>query len=1035
VTESVPEAEAFIRFRLGELSSRNEHHRFEEIATRIAQKRVSSNILIATGPVSAGGDQGRDAESFTTRLPDELPHSAGFAAAAATAPVVVACTVQSSSLKRKVLDDLVGICAEGADPVDHVAFFSVHPISAGVTHELKRTARNTYGVTLDIFCGDSIAMFLAEPDLVWVARHYLELPEQLVPRPEAESAPQWYADLLDGLRRNNGPVALTPAVQGEITRGLRHATWDEDANADLPEWLDFMGAFLADSEDGADTELVFRACYEMGVARLRGMGVAAGIEDLIRRAIDFACTSSQPNVLDDAVVLASYWGSAWKTGVARANSSEIVAAMAQLRARLVELLDSTDPTTYPLRAATLTGALATVHLTPDWEKAETILGRPEQVEVDPLAGERLDESAVDVSGLEELDLIDFEAALRYLLALVDLLPPARVYPFSQLARVFALFAPIACEYPGYEQVRDGLDAALAQVRGDSATAVRCRDRGMALVRAGKPLQALAELHNAKAKWFHGDALYGAILTTRYLGLLYARLGLTYAAKMYACAAVVLSDQGDDRSVKEHIPHALLEAADYAQQTGTWVDAAALTELALLARVSMLTDPFDCDKHPELDVHNTNATLELAAIRQFWPEIEPLIEAAHSTTDWYDGLVEVIEEAGGELDLTEEEFQTEAAMQLDGPILGDVGPTRRIDFRALGIRWVFEFANDRATVLAAEGLVAALQVVLADVARMNPVLTDATVCVTVDTEQGEGEQPDRIDIDDSGPEIMARAVVSTAPGDLQAHHRSVIVTCLQLLHAVHVRPMDDLLPVTESLMRGGLQHKTSIGRPYAEAAGLLNEDHYRRCAAAIRPPSSSTFRPVGREALGPSTATGVGYDRDEALLAIRGRYQSANSVLRYTLPRLLADEGGRATIARLRESGWLDWQVLAALQNAVLNWRIEQAGIQFGVDDPDRIQQLARQPETAESPEVPLQVFAGNDVDMYMTLQMVAVARSWRLRVRPEALGRGELRDLLTRRYQYAVDDVPHRDLLNCLEEDGEPALLDVRAGHDGAGCS
>jgi hypothetical protein len=81
-------------------------------------------------------------------------------------------------------------------------------------------------------------------------------------------------------------------VQGEVTHGLRHATWEEGANADLPEWLNFMGAFLADSEDGADTELVFRACYELAVARFRGMGVAAGIEDLVRRAIDYACRKS-----------------------------------------------------------------------------------------------------------------------------------------------------------------------------------------------------------------------------------------------------------------------------------------------------------------------------------------------------------------------------------------------------------------------------------------------------------------------------------------------------------------------------------------------------------------------------------------------------------------------------------------------------------------------------------------------------------------------------------------------------------------------
>ncbi|WP_080684807.1 hypothetical protein [Salinispora arenicola] len=57
MTEPIPEAEAYIHFRLSELASRNEHHRFEEIATRIARKRISSNILIATGPFPGDGSQ------------------------------------------------------------------------------------------------------------------------------------------------------------------------------------------------------------------------------------------------------------------------------------------------------------------------------------------------------------------------------------------------------------------------------------------------------------------------------------------------------------------------------------------------------------------------------------------------------------------------------------------------------------------------------------------------------------------------------------------------------------------------------------------------------------------------------------------------------------------------------------------------------------------------------------------------------------------------------------------------------------------
>ncbi|MEV6276667.1 hypothetical protein [Nocardia sp. NPDC051832] len=436
---NIPEAEAFIHFKLSEMASRNEHHEFEEIATRIARKRISSNILIATGPVSSGGDQQRDAETFTTRIPDELPHSAGFSASTSTKPIVVACTVQRDGLKKKVLDDLAGICAKDADPVGHVAFFSVHPISEGVTHGLKTIARETYNLTLDIFCGADIATFLAEADLIWVAQHHLDLPTSMIPLPERDPAPEWYADLLEDLRRNRGPAALTPASQGEVARGLRYATWDEDTNADLPEWLDFMGAFLVDPDGGKETDLVFRACYEMAIARFRGMGIAIGAEDLVRRAVDYACGSDHPNIVDDAVVLASYWSAMWSVGVGQAASAEIATALNRLQTHVTEKLDATDPMTHPIRAATLTGALAYSHLVPDWRTREQEHGRPEPVDAGSLAGVKLDEFNVDLTDdefdIDYGDFIDIDSAMRYLDELVDLLPRARVGTPSTYSQV------------------------------------------------------------------------------------------------------------------------------------------------------------------------------------------------------------------------------------------------------------------------------------------------------------------------------------------------------------------------------------------------------------------------------------------------------------------------------------------------------------------------------------------------------------------------------------------------------------------------
>lgn len=785
VAEPIPEAEAYIQFRLSELASRNEHHRFEEIATRIARKRISSNILIATGPVTSGGDQQRDAETYTTRIPDELPHSAGFSASASITPVVVACTVQREKLKNKVLDDLAGICEEGADPVSHVAFFSVHAISEGITHDLKKTARETYYVTLDIFCGADIATFLAEPDLVWVARHYLDLPSSMVPPPEGEPVPEWYADLLEKLRQNRGPAALTPATQGEVTQGLRLATWDEHANTDLPEWLDFMGAFLADSDvGGGDSELVFRACYEMAVARFRGMGTAAGIENLVRRAVAFARGSSHTNVVDDAATLVSYWGVMWSSGVGRASAAEIADAVQTLRSHVEQLAQATDPSTHPVRTASLTGTLVFLNFVPDWRKAEQERGQPIRVEVAAYVGVKLGEFGVDASALVEHDLVDVDAAMANLEKLVEVLPRARPYSVRQLARVFTMFAPLMSEHPAYVTVRDALDTATAETQGKAATAERCRDRGMAFVRAGRPLEALLELHNAKLSWFTGDTLYGAVLTMRFIGKLYADLKLMFAAKMYACAAAAVASVHGDADVTPQVPQALLEAAGYSQQVGCWVDAAGLTEIALLARAQYLTDPFDLDKYPDLERHQLNAAMELGAVRKFWPALEPLISSAHHRTEWFEVLTSIVVESGIEYEMSEADFQQVAAEELSGPVFSDVGPARVAEFEALGVTWIFTFRNERLVALVAEGLVATFQVFLADIALRHPVLIKSTVHVRVDVRAGADFE---IEIDRSEPELVAEVVLSADHSDSERQLDSLAAMCFQLLDVVQVRP--------------------------------------------------------------------------------------------------------------------------------------------------------------------------------------------------------------------------------------------------------
>jgi hypothetical protein len=58
------EAGKLIRFALSELAAENAHHDFEHLCRHLTRRKICPNIIPATGPVSGGGDQGADFETY-----------------------------------------------------------------------------------------------------------------------------------------------------------------------------------------------------------------------------------------------------------------------------------------------------------------------------------------------------------------------------------------------------------------------------------------------------------------------------------------------------------------------------------------------------------------------------------------------------------------------------------------------------------------------------------------------------------------------------------------------------------------------------------------------------------------------------------------------------------------------------------------------------------------------------------------------------------------------------------------------------------
>jgi hypothetical protein len=1011
---SLVAAENFIEFQLSQMAARNAHHTFEELATRIARRRISSTILLAAGPVGAGGDQGRDAESYRTFIPDELPASTIGAAPATSAPVVVACTTQTGRLKSKILHDVEGICDSQASSVQHIAYFSVNTVPAAAVHEVQQVVREQHGITIDVFSGRQIATILAEPDLIWAAVHYLELPQHMLPNVPDETAPPWYLDLLSRLRANGGPPALTPGIQGEVARGIRFATWNAASNVDLPEWIDFMFWFLRG--DVEESDLTFRARYEIAVATLRGMGRLGTAEQLLSDAIRYAARADSSGVLEDGATLAGYWVGAWSAGISAAQTDEIAAAILALRAHIATELEATDTTQFPTRAATLTATLVRLSFLPDIRNLESRGGRPAAADDDGLAGDHLQDHEIDFGRLAADESIPLGAAMDYLRALTDLLPAARSFSVETIAEMFQMFAPALIDLPGYEVVRDALDEATSLVEGENAKAERCRDRAMALIESGRLVDGLHDLHEAKLAWFHGDTFYGAVIAMRVLAQTYSRLNLGYAAKYYACAAASLAIDATQADVRAQAPGALLEASAYAQRAGTWFDAAALGRIAVMARHSLHADPFSYDEDSQFMAVELQSATQLLAVRRYWPHLEQQYLAAFGDSGWQDRIVEDANEVELPPTWTEDEYQRLANEQLGGQVLSDLGPRRSIVFACLGVHWTFNCDNDRSSVLVAEALVAALQVLLADLSSLRPTLATLEVNVDVHVETGGARSVRDCRIDDSGAAISVAVKLSNERTDYLTRNLHLLEVSIPIVAAVHARPESELLAMLDARMAAGLQNKLSVARTHEDFADLLDDAHYVDCSQLHQPASSRQRVSIPGAGLEASTDPGVGYTSASSLDDIRNRYQVASTTLRRTLPRIFADRRFAPLVESLRAGGLLDWQILSIFVNIVGNWRIRALSI--SPYDRRRARETFVLPETESTPLPTCDEVFGEDVDLHLQMTIVSVASTWGLHPVTTTEAAGPLRDLMVRRYGYGSDDVAHVDLLDCVDGEG-----------------
>ncbi|MGD1020605.1 MAG: hypothetical protein ABSA12_14925 [Verrucomicrobiia bacterium] len=998
---------AQIRFALERLSERNAEHEWEELCRHLSRERICANILPATGPVQAGGDQGRDFETFRTFLQQSSLGQRSFVGLISDKPIAFACTIEKEKgIASKIRDDITTIMSSGTRP-ETIYEFCACGVKVAKRHELQEWAQTKHSVHLEIMDGAAVAELLCDRELLWLVERYLQLPSELLPSlTTAEEEKDWYTSKLEKWKQEKCPpqtFAHFLEIRSAGRTALGPFKYDKDgapvSGHDLPElpfWIERLDEITS---KGAVQSLRRRAFYEATVLRLRGLGSLIGQEERLRGYFSYLTQLQDLSEIEDFQVLLTYVVVANRLGHVRLQDAELKNWVQALEDRLVDRLHNAKKHEKINEWCALLDIRAhlALFLRIAWKQP------------------------------------DATEALQYWGKLVKLVNRAPLFPLERFADRLAEYARYIGRHPLYEPLTKKVDALVAKRFGNFKAAEKCLDRAIAFRDADDLPRAMAQLHRAKIDWFAEETLGKSLQVLGWLSGAYQEQGLCFAAKYYALAAAFSAVHSQDLKLKPMVSRNLERAASCDYSVGAWHG---LLELAAIC--VKLYPHFASD--PESDFTSADGSMfrlpfhlamAAAATKLLFSDLE-----AYATTQTTQimkslGLDDVLQQTRDHAlkvwANNAQDLWTAIEEQLNGPPWSDSGPMRYVRWKAHGVTWNVQWCNDYESTLAAEEFLAVLQIFLSDLAGQDLCLLRSSLSISIRlasddafaTAKSGGHNGFDVRFEPSNTERVG--VVTLPPyrrfydgtitrEDLQAGALGVAGS---LLTEISLLPLDRFGKILEERLKEGLQTKLLIAATYGRChREFISQEDFessgRYTHASL--PKSVRFAPRLPDELPWFNGPGPGYDSREAKKLIRNRYSRFPPPIARTLERLKRELPFRMTLDRLRATGWKDWHILSAVFHVTMNYRLNHIRRTQGVG-PEQATSLLmpHKPEPEDALPVPLEEYEEKNMRAQFQMFVISFAKTYKLELHSPTPNFSEIEDFLAQRYNFWTDDVDHED--------------------------
>lgn len=982
---TIQEVRTQIRFHLDQLKVQNKHHHFEDMTREFTRQRICRNILPATGPVGAGGDQGRDFETYTTYLDEKLviEDTELFEGVSKDGNIYFACSL-TVKIAPKIKSDIKSIFSHTQEkrPIN---YFCVEDISIAKRNELKEWCRNEYETELQIFDGQGLSENLSDPDIFWIAEQYLHIPSEIYPKPTNDD--EWYKKYREHWVENNQQPYNFSDFH-EIKYGLRKTTFNEKLKPDLPSWLNVIKKFLPDGSGYIKSKVQYEIC----VAALRGQNNLNAYKNTVRDYFKNIEAIQDPAELTDIGVLLMYCSGAKHQNQFDIEASYLHDLSKKYMARINHFLENTK------------GANTKCSLLENKARAFML---PHLMSEEPS---------------RELD-----KAFEYWQKLVDTVEQAPLFPLEHFSDTLGVLTPMIGTDPRFLKITDRVDQLLADRVGGFIAAEKCRDRAVAFHDNGHLLLAIDHLHRAKINWFSAETLRETIVASRFIGQAYSELGLMYAAKYYLLSASFLAFHSEDDDVRDHISKSFFQTAEILYKSGEWLTFFSVMELALLSHHHYDPQPLDFDEHYSLVRVFHCGTIIRTLSQRFWLEASDNVEEKFSKwpldqklREELTLLIEEQEENSYWKKTPIEDIWSQIEESLSGKPFNDVGTIRTINWKALGIEWEICFENNFELTRVAEEFVAVLQIISADFTMVDLQLLPVKVKINAYlSKEDKIEVTERFDNKKLEWDVKLPRFKDNVPQKIDNHTQHTLAYALSVLGYCTTLNQEHFQQKIENSFENGLMSKTFYARPYPEmykdmiAPKLFMEDE-KKALGDVEPNRAYNFHEHNE--LTWSNSEGAFFDKKEAKLHAQNRYNRLSLIMSIIWPKILASNKHRNFFEGLKDNGYKDWHLSLIACNTVANY-VANKKVWSGIADHRYMQDLQTMilniingDMNQEISQLDIDQIDAIDFEMQDETSFVSIMKTWDLVIRTPVPNFQALRQFIGERYKVFEIDVPHDPL-------------------------